>query len=43
MLGPSAPSILNCLHLQTRIVYSPLVVNVVIEGCHKYDVVKAVT
>ena len=31
-----------CLHSQTRIVYSPLVVNVVIEG-NKYDVVKAVT
>ena len=28
---------------QTLIVYSPLVVNVVIEGCNKYDVVKAVT
>ena len=33
----------NCLHSQTLIVYSPLVVNVVIEGWNKYDVVKAVS
>ena len=33
----------NCVHLQTQKIYSPLVVNVVIEGCNKYDVIKAVT
>ena len=42
MLGPLAPSIVYIHKLGSSIV-SPLVVNVLIEGCNKYDVGKAVT
>ena len=42
MLGASAPSIVYIRKLGSSIV-SLLVVNVLIESCNKYDVVKVVT
>ena len=42
MFSASAPSVVYIRKLESSIA-SPLVVNVVIEGCNKYDVVKAET